>query len=46
MKLLIELRQTARTTKDFATSDAIRDRLAALGVTLEDRAGGTEWNKA
>jgi cysteinyl-tRNA synthetase len=45
MKLLIELRQTARTTKDFATSDAIRDRLAALGVTLEDRAGGTEWNK-
>lgn len=46
MKLLIELRQTARATKDFATSDAIRDRLAALGVTLEDRSGGTEWNKA
>jgi cysteinyl-tRNA synthetase len=46
MKLLIELRQTARASKDFATSDAIRDRLAALGVTLEDRAGGTEWNKA
>ncbi|TWU21949.1 cysteine--tRNA ligase [Bythopirellula polymerisocia] len=46
MRLLIELRQTARATKDFATSDAIRDRLAALGVTLEDRAGGTEWTKA
>ena len=46
MKLLIELRQTARATKDFATSDAIRDRLAVLGVTLEDRAGGTEWNKS
>jgi cysteinyl-tRNA synthetase len=46
MKLLIELRQTARATKDFATSDAIRDRLAAIGVTLEDRAGGTEWTKA
>ncbi len=46
MKLLIELRQQARATKDFATSDAIRDRLAALGVTLEDRAGGTEWNKS
>jgi cysteinyl-tRNA synthetase len=45
MKLLVELRQTARASKDFATSDAIRDRLAALGVTLEDRAGGTEWSK-
>jgi cysteinyl-tRNA synthetase len=46
MKLLIELRQSARASKDFATSDAIRDRLAALGVTLEDRAGGTEWTKS
>jgi cysteinyl-tRNA synthetase len=46
MKLLIELRQTSRASKDFATSDAIRDRLAALGVTLEDRAGGTEWTKS
>jgi cysteinyl-tRNA synthetase len=45
MQLLIQLRQTARAGKDFATSDAIRDRLAALGVTLEDRAGGTEWSK-
>lgn len=44
MQLLIELRQTARAEKDFATSDAIRDRLAAIGVTLEDRAGGTEWS--
>jgi cysteinyl-tRNA synthetase len=45
MKMLIELRQTARANKDFATSDAIRDRLAKIGVTLEDRAGGTEWSK-
>ncbi|MDZ4658293.1 MAG: cysteine--tRNA ligase [Bythopirellula sp.] len=45
MKLLIELRQMARASKDFATSDAIRDRLAAIGVILEDRAGGTEWSK-
>ncbi|MCH2594330.1 MAG: cysteine--tRNA ligase [Pirellulales bacterium] len=45
MQLLIELRQTARTNKDFATSDTIRDRLTAVGITLEDRAGGTEWSK-
>jgi cysteinyl-tRNA synthetase len=46
MQLLIRLRQTARTNKDFATSDTIRDRLAAIGVTLEDRTGGTEWTRA
>ena len=45
MQLLIDLRQTARENKDFATSDTIRDRLAAINVTLEDRAGGTEWSK-
>jgi cysteinyl-tRNA synthetase len=43
MQLLIELRQTARANKDFATSDTIRDRLTEIGVTLEDRPGGTEW---
>jgi cysteinyl-tRNA synthetase len=46
MQLLIELRQTARKAKDFATSDAIRDRLAAIGVKMEDRAGGIEWSRA
>lgn len=46
MQLLITLRQAARENKDFATSDTIRDRLTAIGVTLEDRAGGTEWSKS
>jgi cysteinyl-tRNA synthetase len=45
MQLLIQLRGDARAAKDFATGDAIRDRLATVGVTLEDRAGGTEWTK-
>jgi len=45
VQLLIELRQTARENKDFATSDTIRDRLADSGVTLEDRPGGTEWSR-
>ena len=44
MQLLIALRQTARANKDFATSDVIRDSLAAIGITLEDRAGGTQWS--
>jgi len=45
MKLIIELRASARTKKDFATSDAIRDGLKKLSITLEDRADGTGWRR-
>ena len=43
MQLLIDLRQNARKNKDFATADQIRDRLAALKITIEDRKEGTTW---
>jgi cysteinyl-tRNA synthetase len=46
MKLLIQLRADSRAAKDFATGDAIRNGLTAIGITLEDRAGGTEWTKS
>jgi cysteinyl-tRNA synthetase len=45
MQLIIQLRAEARKKKDFATADAIRDGLAKLKITLEDRAGGTTWRK-
>jgi cysteinyl-tRNA synthetase len=45
MELIIQLRAEARKKKDFATADAIRDGLAKLKITLEDRAGGTGWRK-
>ena len=40
MELLIELRADARTKKDFATGDKIRNSLTEMGITLEDRKGG------
>jgi cysteinyl-tRNA synthetase len=43
VQLLINLRAAARKNKDFATSDAIRDRLAEIGVILEDRPDETVW---
>ncbi len=46
MQLLIELRASARKNKDFAAADLIRKRLAELGITLEDRPGGTEWTRS
>ena len=43
LDLLVELRNSARQNKDFATSDRIRDALAEFGVILEDRKEGTGW---
>ena len=45
MTLLIDLRNEARKKKDFATADRIRNTLTEIGVTLEDRPGGTEWSR-
>lgn len=43
VELLIQLRAEARKGKNFALADQIRQRLAGIGVTLEDRPGGTTW---
>jgi cysteinyl-tRNA synthetase len=43
MALVIELRAAAREKKDFSTADRIRQALGEIGITLEDRPGGTEW---
>ncbi|GIW83093.1 MAG: cysteine--tRNA ligase [Gemmatales bacterium] len=43
MQLLIDLRAEARKAKNFALADQIRNRLAELKITLEDRPGGTTW---
>ncbi len=43
MKLIIELRKTARENKDWGSSDKIRDMLKAAGIQLKDGKDGTEW---
>ncbi len=45
VELLIEVREAARASRDFATADRIRDRLAELGIALEDRPDGTGWRR-
>jgi cysteinyl-tRNA synthetase len=44
MKLLISLRADAKAKKDFATSDRIRNELAASGIVLKDTKDGTTWD--
>ncbi len=42
--LLLEQREAARTRKDFAAADAIRDRIASMGINIEDTPSGPRWS--
>ena len=42
--LLLQVRAEAKAKKDWATSDLIRDRLAALGFNVKDTKSGVEWS--
>jgi cysteinyl-tRNA synthetase len=41
---LLDQRAAARDRKDFATADAIRSSLTALGVEVSDTPSGTRWS--
>lgn len=45
IEALIQERVAARSQKDWARADDIRAQLAAMGVSLEDKAGETVWTK-
>lgn len=40
---LIKKREEARKNKDWAQSDALRDELKKMGITVEDTPQGTRW---
>jgi cysteinyl-tRNA synthetase len=43
MEALLAARSEARREKNFALSDEIRNRLAQVGITVEDTADGQRW---
>jgi cysteinyl-tRNA synthetase len=42
---LVEAREAARSRKDFAAADAIRQGLAKVGVAIEDTPAGARWRR-
>ena len=45
MRVLIDLRKEARTKRDWATSDKIRNQLAEIGIQLKDeKDGNISWS--
>lgn len=45
MQLLLDLRQEARAAKDWRRADDIRNRLALMGILVEDGPDGSSWRR-
>ena len=43
MNLILDMRQTARSNKDWGTSDKIRDALKELDIVVKDSKEGASW---
>ena len=43
MQIILETRKQAKARKDYATGDAIRNQLAALGIKIQDTKEGVVW---
>ena len=47
MQLLLDIRKEAKSKKDFATSDKIRNQLIEMGIVIkDDKDGNTSWGVA
>ena len=44
IRVALDQRTAARARKDYSASDAIRDQLAAAGVSIEDTPDGPRWS--
>ncbi len=44
IEMVLEVRKVAKSNKDFATSDLIRDKLKELGVQIKDTKDGVEYS--
>ena len=44
MQLHVDVRAECRQARNFELADMIRDRLADVGIALEDKPGGTGWS--
>lgn len=42
--MILEMRREAKAEKNFAKSDAIRNRLTGVGITIKDTKEGTDWS--
>lgn len=43
VNMVLGIRKVAKSNKDFATSDLIRDKLKELGIQIKDTKDGAEW---
>ena len=43
VNMLLDMRMEAKTARDWATSDRIRDRLTEIGIRVKDRKDGYDW---
>ncbi len=44
MDFILDIRQNAKDSKDWTTSDKIRDQMKALGIEIKDGKEGAEWS--
>jgi cysteinyl-tRNA synthetase len=43
IEMILELRNAAKSNRDFETADRIRNELSGLGITIKDRKDGADW---
>lgn len=44
MQLILDLRASAKASKDFATADKIRNGLTEIGISVKDTKEGADWS--